>query len=557
MGFEAPVRLVWLAAVAIFAAALFLRSRKDRALLGRLGRMDVIRTLIDPGRERMAYRMVLSVAALTLAVLAAARPQFGTKLAEIKRRGSEVFVAVDTSNSMLAEDISPSRMEKAKRALGFLIRQIEGDRVGIIAFSGDAFLQCPLTLDIDSARLFLDSAQVGMIPVPGTSLGAAILKALKHFPARGRAQKVVVLLTDGEDTGGNDPLAAAALAAKEGVRIYTIGLGTPEGEVIKLRDESGKLTGFKKDDKGETVLSRLDEATLIELARLTKGRYWRSSPGDGEMSELAEEITGMKKDVMEVKKQRVREDRYQIPLFLAFLLLVADFLIPLRTGHYGKVLADLRAWAVRIRGGRVGPGLLLALFMVFPAIRASADFRPNIRQGNQALKQGKLEEARQRYFNAQSERPESPYPAYNLGNTYYYEGNFEEALKFYDQAATLAKDVFTKSIVAYNRGCALYRLKKEEEAIEAFKEVLRLRPSDMDAKYNLEWIRSDKGRKQKESESDKRDSGGEKKREKAGMSKEDAERLLEMVKDQDKQKRDMKDRTGAAKEESEKGVKDW
>ncbi len=565
MDFAAPGRLLWLAAVAAWALVVLVLERVDRRRLAVFGDRDRLDDLTDPAVANRRWVRWLGVAGLALTVFAAARPRFGLQLSEVKRRGNEVFVALDTSASMLAEDVHPNRMAKAKRSLGLLISSLTGDRVGIIAFAGDAYLACPLTLDIDAAGMFLEAVDVGAAPVPGTALGAAVRRAVSRFPKGSRAEKIVVLLTDGEDTRDSNPLGAAKDAAAAGVKLYTIGLGTPQGEVIRERNADGSLKGFKKDDKGETVVSRLDEATLAEMARLTGGEYFRSSDDDAEIPALVARVSSAARQVQSTQVYKIREERYQPFLLIAILLLILERLIPRRTGHWHTVLAQLRQepWRLelpklrwprlrrpRILGGAAGTLLLLAA-LVAPA---AADYKSHLRKGNRHFANQRVDEARQEYYNAQADLPESPEAPYNIGNTWLSEGKFDEAVKSFDQAHALAKHPQLKSVTAYNKGCALFYAGREDEAIEAFKVALRWDPKDADAKYNIEWIRSPKRPKQqKGGQGDPKDGPKPKPDQ---LSKEDAERVLEMVRDQEKRKRDEENKKKKQDPKSG-GGRDW
>jgi len=549
MGFAAATRLLWLVAVAAYGAALFLRARRDRANLARFGEPPLVAALIDPAHARDRVRAGLGAAALALLVLASARPQLGSKLTDVKRRGNDVFIALDVSASMSAEDVQPSRLVKARRSLGLLVNQLKGDRVGIIAFAGEAFLVCPLTLDADAARLFLEYAGPDAAPVPGTTLGGTVRRAMKHLVRESRARKVLVMLTDGEDTAGSDPIGAAREAKDFGLEIYAVGMGTPQGDVIRTRDASGAVTGFKKDEKGGTVLSRLDEATLSEMSKLTGGVYFRTTASDAEVYELADRISSGGGQVLSSRGYLIREDRYQFPLLLAILLLMAEMLVARRTGFHRTAWKEMEAGLSRLRNLLPGPAALLAILLL-PAV-AGADLRSHLNKGNSLLLKGDAEGARQEYFSAQAESPEAPEPPYNTGNSYLYEGKLEDALKSYEAATSRARNPQLLSFIAYNRGWALARLGRNPEAIEAFKECLRINPNDGDAKFNIEYLRAGKKCKQQ---------GGGQGQSKAQQgtpkgSKEDAERVMEMVRDQERKAREAR-----AKKEGQKkapGGKDW
>jgi len=264
--------------------------------------------------------------ALFLLILSIARPQIGSKLRMAKKEGIDLMLALDTSKSMLVEDIKPNRLISAKIAAADLIKKLRGDRIGIIAFAGTGFVQCPLTTDYSAAKMFLDNIDSELIPQPGTAIGEAIRLASKSFLAKASKQKALILLTDGEDHQ-SDPIEAAKEAAKKNVRVYTIGLGSLSGEPIPERDSRGNIIGHKKDKKDNIVLSRLDEETLKEIAKITGGKYFRATSGGAELDRIFEEISGLEKSELESRFYTDYEERFQYFLIFAFAFLVAEFFI--------------------------------------------------------------------------------------------------------------------------------------------------------------------------------------------------------------------------------------
>jgi Ca-activated chloride channel family protein len=248
----------------------------------------------------------------------------------VERRGIDIVVAVDTSRSMLADDIKPNRLEAAKREIKDLIDIIDGDRVGLVAFAGTAFLQCPLTLDYGAFSLFLDDLDTRLIPVGGTSFGEAINKSMSAFSDKLKKHKAIVLITDGEDHQGN-AMEIAKVAKEKGIIIYTVGVGKKEGAYIKIRDNKGREE-LLKDREGKVVKSRLDEVLLNKIAVGTGGAY---SPAYGIQWGLANIytnlITKMEDKQLGGRKIRLYENRYQIPLFIALILIVLESLIGERT----------------------------------------------------------------------------------------------------------------------------------------------------------------------------------------------------------------------------------
>ncbi len=274
-------------------------------------------------------KAALLILCLFFITVALARPQIGTKIEEVKREGVDILVAVDVSLSMNAQDIQPSRLEKAKHEVASLLKRLRGDRIGIIAFAGDAFLQCPLTLDYGAARMFMDALEPGIIPDPGTAIDRALELALRSFENRERKYKVLILITDGEHHGGDlKPLIDQA--EREGVVIYTVGIGSPEGVPIPIYDEYGRQIGFKKDRSGKVVTSKLDELTLEKIALQTGGKYYRASGSEQELDKIYDEISKMEKKELGSVKYTQFEERFQYFLFLAMLCLVIEMLIPER-----------------------------------------------------------------------------------------------------------------------------------------------------------------------------------------------------------------------------------
>jgi Ca-activated chloride channel family protein len=270
-------------------------------------------------------KAVLMVAAVVLLVAALARPRWGYHFEDIKRVGVDIIVAVDVSRSMLAEDISPSRLERARRKLHDFTGMLDGDRIGLVAFAGNSFLQCPLTLDYGAFSMFLEYLSPDMIPVPGTDMAAAIRTATRAFNRRERTSKALILITDGENHAG-DVLQAAQEARREGIRIFAIGIGTPDGTPVPAIDGKG---GFMQDRSGSLVLSRLDEKTLQKIALETGGAYVRSVTGDLDLETIYH--GAIKKDVEQKELSSARrkrwEERFQWFAALGLLCCVLEFFI--------------------------------------------------------------------------------------------------------------------------------------------------------------------------------------------------------------------------------------
>ena len=304
------------------AALLFwFSSLRRRAQVKRLGEAALVGRLLSSFNPRLRLvKRALFLAALFFIVLALGQPHFRTKETLVERKGVDVMIAVDVSNSMLGKDISPNRLEKSKLELAGLIDRLKGDRIGIVAFAGDAIIQCPLTLDKNAAKLFLSTISTSLIPAQGTAITKAIDTAVRAFAGKEKEFKAVVVLTDGEDHEG-DPLAAARRAKEEGVRIFTIGIGTSDGSTLPV--EHGQ--GIKRDRSGQIVLSKLNEPLLENIAKITGGMYTRASRGEIAVDRIAGEIRRMTKKGLKKEKLVEYEENYQIFLLPAYLLLLVQW----------------------------------------------------------------------------------------------------------------------------------------------------------------------------------------------------------------------------------------
>ena len=303
------------ALIALFAWALYDRRRR----LARFGDPATVATLMpDASTGRMKLKFILVTTAVILVILAAARPQFGSKLREQKSEGIEMMLAVDISNSMLAEDFEPNRLERTKYAINKLFDGLEQDRVGVIVFAGDATVQLPITSDYRMAKAFAKRISPSMASVQGTSIGKALSLAEMSFSSGSGDSRVIILITDGEDHEGN-VMQAAERAAEQGIRIFTIGIGTPEGAPIEIGGE------FIKDEKGDMVVSKLDEKMLQEIARITGGAYIRATKQSIGLDEIVRAINDMEQSELSTVRFEEYNEQFQYLIAVAFALLLVEF----------------------------------------------------------------------------------------------------------------------------------------------------------------------------------------------------------------------------------------
>jgi Ca-activated chloride channel family protein len=314
--------------------------RKRRAMV-RFGKVDTVRKLIpEQSKIRPPLKFIFQLTALSLAIIMLARPQFGSKLKEVKRQGVEVIIALDVSNSMLAGDIQPSRLERAKQAISKLVENLENDKIGLIVFAGNAYTQIPVTTDYISAKMFLSTIGPEMVPQQGTAIGSAIDLGMRSFsPGTGRS-KAIVIITDGENHE-DDPVAKAKEAAGSGIIIYTIGIGSSEGVPILISSNGKK--DYLKDADGNTVITKLDENILKEIAMAANGRYVKASNSNTGLDEIYNEIKKLKKQELEGKMFTEYNDQFQIFAGAALFILLIDFMIMDRKN---RRLSNLRIFKV-------------------------------------------------------------------------------------------------------------------------------------------------------------------------------------------------------------------
>jgi len=316
--------------------------RKGRALK-RLGDANLVNGLVpEMSRIRPVIKFILEITAIISGIIMLARPQFGSKIEDVKKQGVEVMIALDVSNSMLAEDIQPDRLTRAKQAISRLVDDLENNKIGLIVFAGDAYIQIPITTDYISAKMFLSAINPNMVPKQGTAIGAAIDLAARSFsPGEGKS-KAIIIITDGENHE-NDPLKEAAEAAKAGIVIHTIGIGSTDGVPIPIMINGRK--DYLKDENYNTVITKLDEDILKKIAIATNGNYVRASNSNIGLDEIFAQIKKMKKQDLESTMFTEYNDQFQIFTAIAILMLIADFIIMERKN---RKLANIRLFKFKV-----------------------------------------------------------------------------------------------------------------------------------------------------------------------------------------------------------------
>ena len=456
--------------------------REKRRLITRFISARLLPSLtLGVATERQKARMGLLLSAFGLLMLALSRPQIGFSWEEAHSRGLDIVVAIDTSKSMLAADLSPNRLRRAQLAAIDLKRLAKTDRLGLVAFAGSAFLQCPLTLDDEPFRQSVEALDVNIIPQGGTALAEAIQTARSAFKEGNDNHKVLVLFSDGEDHDG-EAVEAAKQAAKEGMVIFTIGVGTPNGDVLRATDVQGR-TEFIKGPDGNAVRSKLNEKLLEEIAAQTPEGFYRRLAGANTMDLLyTHGLAPLPKSDRASQQIKRHHEHFQWLLGLAIVLLLAEMLVPERKETKKSAAAVVAKAAV------------LALLLV-PAATASAS------GSAQALKQyesGEYEAAQQEYERALLEKPDNPRLHFNAGTAAFQNGKFSAAL-LHLSAALTNSDVKLQQRAYYNLGNTRYRIgegtkelegrkKLWEEAVKSYQNAIALQADDADARFNLEFV---------------------------------------------------------------------
>lgn len=308
---------------------------KKKKAIAEFGNPELLKPLMPLlSFKRGAWKFVMLLLALSFVILGVAGPQFGSKLQQVKKQGVELMIALDVSNSMMAEDIKPSRLEKAKMAIARMVEKLSNDKVGLIVFAGDAYVQLPITTDYSSAKLFLSNISTDIVPVQGTAIGAAIDLAAKSFTPETETSKAIIVITDGENHQ-DDAIAAAKRAHEKGIAIHTIGMGLEQGAPIPEQGHPGQ---FMKDGNGTVVVSKLDEQTLKEIAKAGEGVYVRASNANVGLTQLLDEVNRMEKSLLEERVYTDYAEKYQYFLLVGLFFVFVEFMILGRKNkHFMKI----------------------------------------------------------------------------------------------------------------------------------------------------------------------------------------------------------------------------
>lgn len=334
--FEHTEYLYLLLLIPFFMVIFILMIHWKKKALSRFGDMAIIGRLIpEMANGRTITKFVIMMAAFVFLVLGIANPQTGSRLEKIQRKGIDIMIALDVSNSMLAQDIRPDRLSRAKQSISKLIDQLEGDRIGIIVFAGNAYTQLPITTDYAAAKLFLSTINTEIVPRQGTAIGEALTLATGAFSQDDKHNKAIIVITDGENHEGN-AVEQANNASELGIRVFTIGMGQPDGAPIPVYNRQGDMTGYKKDNDGQTIITKLNVEMLRQIASAGNGIYVNATNSNTGLSNVLDEINKMEKTELETRMFSDYEDQFQYFIGIGLLLLLLEYLILERKGRLAR-----------------------------------------------------------------------------------------------------------------------------------------------------------------------------------------------------------------------------
>lgn len=550
--FEDSIYLYLLAVIPMLALLRFMMTRSRKKRLRKFGDPQLVKQLMpDVSRWRPAVKFWLLQAALALIIVMLARPQLGTKISHEKRQGIETIIAMDISNSMLAQDVTPSRLDRCKMMVENLVDNFTDDKIGLIVFAGDAFIQLPITSDYVSAKMFLADIQPSLIATQGTDIALAISKAVNSFTQEEGIGKAIIVITDGEDHEGG-AVEAAQEARKKGMRVYVLGVGSKGGAPIP--DGNG---GYMKDRAGNTVMTRLNQDMCRDIAKAGGGAYIHVDNNSDAQRQLDNELAKLSKKETETTVYSDFDEQFQAVGILVLLLLIAELCL---LECKNPLLKNVRFF----KGKRRYASAILVLMLVSTIPTQAQSDRSNIREGNRLFRSGKHADSEVSYRKAMEKNPRNPQAAYNLGNALFAQKKDSAAVVAYQSGVQLETSAIRKAMGYHNMGVVCQSHKMFSEAIEAYKNALRLNPKDDEARYNLELCKKqqkkqqdkknqdkkdqkkDQNGKDEKKDQDKKDQNKDKQKEKQDknkMSKDNAEQLLNAAIQQEKntQKR-MKDK---------------
>ena len=468
--FESPQYLYLLLVLLALVAIHYYSNYKKKKRIKHFGDPDLTRQLfLGVSRWRPEVKFWLLMAALASFIIALARPQFGTRLDTRERMGIEAIIALDVSNSMLAEDVKPNRLEKAKMMVSNMVDGMKDDKIGLIVFAGQAFVQLPITSDYVSAKMFLETISPSMISVQGTDIAEAITLSMRSFTQQEDVSRAIFVITDGEDNEGR-AVEAAKQAASQGIHVYMLGIGNPGGAPIPIPGSGHYII----DDEGNTVVSKLNEGMCREIATAGNGSYIYVDNSSSAQKKLSEYLDRLSKAKMESQIYSEFDEQYQGFVLIGILLLLIEVLILERESK--------STWLRRLLAPR--STLLASCLLLFSLVAMSQTDRDYIRRGNRLMRDSIYDKAQVEYQKAIERDNTNPISHYNLGNALLYQNKAEDAMKEYETAARLEKDKGRLAQIYHNMGVVLQAAKQFDKAVACYRNSLRNDPTNNETRYN-------------------------------------------------------------------------
>ena len=524
--FEDPIYLYALVLIPLLAILRFLLIRQQKKRLRKFGDRELVRQLTpNVSRFRPLVKYSLLLTALALLIVMIARPQFGTKINREKRTGIETIIALDVSNSMLAEDVAPSRLDRSKMMVENLVDNFTNDKIGLIVFAGDAFIQLPITSDYVSAKMFLSSISPSMIATQGTDIAKAISMASHSFTQQEGVGKAIIVITDGEDHEGG-ALEAAKEAKDKGMRVYILGVGSTKGAPIPTGNGD-----YMKDNTGQTVMTGLNEQMCREIAQAGGGAYIHVENNSNAQDQLDHELSKLAKKEIESTVYSDYDEQFQAVGIIVLLLLIIEICIL-------EIKNPLLKNVSLFKRNKKVVAILLALLMS-TTMQAQGD-RQLVRQGNKQFRLGNYAEAEVSYRKAVEKNPRNAQAVYNLGNALLGQRKDSAAVSQFEQAAKLETNPIRKSQAYHNIGVICQGQKQFAQAIEAYKESLRNNPADDDTRYNLELCKRQQQQQQNQDQQNQqnKDNKDQKDKDKKDQQKQDQDKKDQQKQDQKQQQQD-------------------
>lgn len=468
--FASPQYLYLLLVLVALAAIHYYIIYKKKRQVKRFGDPEVTKQLfLGVSRWRPELKFWLAMAALASFIVALARPQFGTRLDTRERVGIEAIIALDVSNSMLAEDVKPNRLEKAKMMVSNMVDGMKDDKIGLIVFAGQAFVQLPITSDYVSAKMFLETISPSMMSVQGTDVAEAINLSMRSFTQQEDVSRAIFVITDGEDNEARG-VEAAKQAASKGIRVYVLGIGNPGGAPIPIPGTGQYII----DDEGNTVISKLSEEMCREIATAGNGSYIYVDNSSSAQKKLSEQVDRLAKAKMESQIYSEYDEQFQGFILIGLVLLLLDVFL-LERESKSTWLSNL------FRRGRPAAMLILLIFSLSATAQTDRDF---IRRGNRLMRDSVYDKAQVQYQKAIEKDNTNPISHFNLGNALLYQNKAEDAMKEYETAARLEKDKGRLAQIYHNMGVVLQAAKQFDKAVACYRNSLRNDPTNDETRYN-------------------------------------------------------------------------